>query len=277
MQGNTTTITGSDLAGYKEGIGSEARFDGITSFEAINKTHLVLVDRYNHCLRTVDRTSRRTESFLGLCEHSGLYVNGEVRLNEPTDILLWKNDGISIAFLSEYGNNRVLLLSWDSEQAPTSVYLVPIDFDITHPFSMCLSSDKTFVYITTSSGLQKINTNSTSFEISQPSTSQTASSLAIVDPEEKLLLMTDSSSGSLYVYDEASESVYDLCSANIPCSQLASPQAVFIMKSERNGSDYAAYIGHRHGISRWDFLLQSVKSTPGSADLDHDRNGMFKL
>lgn len=60
-----------DISGYQEGQGRHARFNTISGFAQINATHIVIVDRFNYCLRWLDRSTGQTSVFAGTCQHPG--------------------------------------------------------------------------------------------------------------------------------------------------------------------------------------------------------------
>ena len=56
--GTTTHLIAgnSTQEGYREGVGAEARFYYIRGFAQISEKIVVVADRYNHCLRRLDRS-----------------------------------------------------------------------------------------------------------------------------------------------------------------------------------------------------------------------------
>ena len=52
-------------------MGKHARFNGIFGFTQISATSVIVSDRWNHCLRKVDRLSLATSLFAGNCTVSG--------------------------------------------------------------------------------------------------------------------------------------------------------------------------------------------------------------
>ena len=57
--------------GYKEGICETARFCHITGFVQLNSSTVLIVDSCNHCVRLVDRNSKKTLGFAGECTWPG--------------------------------------------------------------------------------------------------------------------------------------------------------------------------------------------------------------
>lgn len=93
------TVVGSiDSNGYQEGAGVDAKFNEIVSFLQVSKTQIIAVDRSNHCLRSIDRTTLTTSTLAGKCQERG-YANGvgeNARFFEPNDILLNKQNNETV-------------------------------------------------------------------------------------------------------------------------------------------------------------------------------------
>lgn len=88
---NTTSVIAgsSGSSGYQEGVGSSAKFRVIEGIRLWNRTLLLVSDSGNHCLRYVERMSKRTGTFVGLCSSSG-FINGvgtDARLDYPIDLV----------------------------------------------------------------------------------------------------------------------------------------------------------------------------------------------
>lgn len=83
----TTTLVGSSRSGYSEGVGSSANFYYITGFTQINSTSVVVVDRFNHCLRVFDRGVLRTSQFVGTCTISGFTDGISALFNYPMSVV----------------------------------------------------------------------------------------------------------------------------------------------------------------------------------------------
>lgn len=72
----TNTIAGKTAQlGYAEGKGTDAEFNFVTGFFQVNASHIIAVDNWNHCLRSIDRAERSTSPFAGECTNPG-YEDG---------------------------------------------------------------------------------------------------------------------------------------------------------------------------------------------------------
>ena len=87
---NITTLVGSPTeTGYREGVGTEVRFDYIKGFTQVNESMVIASDYFNDCLRKIDLNSLLTTAFAGNCTSSGDQDGWEDALfNGPSSILL---------------------------------------------------------------------------------------------------------------------------------------------------------------------------------------------
>lgn len=101
-------ISGSvEIPGYIEGAALDARFNGITSFLQLNKTHVVIADYFNHCLRLLNRLTNTTSPYVGVCGKPGDVVDGpanQVIFNQPSDVMFDKRDPTKLIILDDYND-----------------------------------------------------------------------------------------------------------------------------------------------------------------------------
>ena len=120
--GTTTHLIAgnSTQGGYREGVGAEARFFYIRGFAQISDKHVVVVDRYNHCLRLIDRTTNNTSVFSGQCESYG-YEDGRPGLfGYPVYVVIDKRDKNQL-FIVDSDNSAVRNVTVNSRVAGTFV------------------------------------------------------------------------------------------------------------------------------------------------------------
>lgn len=138
---------------YREGIGRDARFNIITSFHAINVTHVLVVDSGNHCLRTVDRQTNQTATLFGTCSDLG-DVDGfysKAHFYNPTSLAL--------------GNDRKLYLSDTFNQAIRKIDLTNgkvstfITFRDIKPWMAFIPPQHNMMYFTYLTDLYRISLN----------------------------------------------------------------------------------------------------------------------
>lgn len=104
---SSTTIAGDPSKyGYREGRGSEARFRETIGFVQISNKRVVVADRYNHCLRGINRRTDNTSMFSGLCEKPGYSDGLRGQFNRPWSVIRDNHDASQL-FVSDYGNKAV--------------------------------------------------------------------------------------------------------------------------------------------------------------------------
>ena len=85
----TSPIAGlSESAGYIEGVGANARFSYIRSFIQLSRSHVILTDYGNHCVRCVDRTTNETSTYTGNCTNRGNRDGVNALFYRPASILV---------------------------------------------------------------------------------------------------------------------------------------------------------------------------------------------
>lgn len=85
---NASLIVGSvRQSGYVEGVGAEARFYYITGFTRLNKTRIVVVDYFNHCLRLIAHQAQSTSPLAGECENAGFSDGVESHFFYPRSVI----------------------------------------------------------------------------------------------------------------------------------------------------------------------------------------------
>lgn len=103
-------VAGSPFSGYNEGVGSRARFSTISGFLQIGPNSVVVLDRFNHCVRLIDRDTRNTSTLAGQCSSKGYLDGPAANFNEPYDII--QNTLQENQFLvSDRANNAVRIIS----------------------------------------------------------------------------------------------------------------------------------------------------------------------
>ena len=81
---STSLIAGSATqAGYVEGAGSHARFNNISSFLQLSPNQVLIADIRNHCLRSLNRRTNRTNRHAGNCTHQGKQNGVNALLSHP--------------------------------------------------------------------------------------------------------------------------------------------------------------------------------------------------
>ena len=74
--------------GYVEGVGTEARFYFISSFLQLSTNRVLITDQANHCVRSLDRTTNGTMTFVGSCTNYGNKDGRDALLTQPRKIIV---------------------------------------------------------------------------------------------------------------------------------------------------------------------------------------------
>lgn len=101
---NSVTLIVGSLEGYEDGVGNVAEFNWITGFYQLNKTHVLLSDSVNCCLRLVNRLTNETSSYVGNCTNRG-YEDGvgiSVKFQNPQAMLLDIKNTSRLLLADEY-------------------------------------------------------------------------------------------------------------------------------------------------------------------------------
>ena len=154
-----SAVAGSDSEpGYVEGSADQARFWNIYGITQWTSSLLVVADSANHCLRFVDRVSRRTSRFVGSCGAFG-FVDGtgaNALFNFPYSLLVLKS---SFMLVSDNFNNAIRLVDFDTSAVSTLVR------DISSPKDMVMANCGQQFYISTSHSIALDNLRSGTFTI----------------------------------------------------------------------------------------------------------------
>lgn len=121
---------------------TNSRFHGITGFRQINSTSILAVDKFNHCIRFLDRIDGKTPCAIGRLKKSGSMDGNknEALFNEPYAII----DG---QFRHEYlitdqKNNAIRLYKHAYGELETLQVFVP------KPQNMVFDQNRTYLFVT---------------------------------------------------------------------------------------------------------------------------------
>ena len=107
--------------GYREGVGGKARFSTIIGgFAQISEKHVVVADRYNHCMRLIDRSTNKTSVFSGQCKSRGYEGGSPGQFKYPYFVVIDKQDKNQL-FIADSSNAAVRNVTVNSRVAGTFV------------------------------------------------------------------------------------------------------------------------------------------------------------
>ncbi|BFH69923.1 hypothetical protein J27TS7_26640 [Paenibacillus dendritiformis] len=127
--GRLTTVAGSGLAGWKDGAGSEARFNEPRDVAVAEDGSLYVADALNHVIRRIDgngnvttlnaRSKRIVEYAPGAVAAGGDYADGklsECKFNEPSSLAFTPSGDLVV---SDTGNQRLRLIDLKRKRVTT--------------------------------------------------------------------------------------------------------------------------------------------------------------
>eukprot|EP01013_Petalomonas_cantuscygni_P002288 TRINITY_DN12326_c0_g1_i1.p1 TRINITY_DN12326_c0_g1~~TRINITY_DN12326_c0_g1_i1.p1 ORF type:complete len:1391 (+),score=226.79 TRINITY_DN12326_c0_g1_i1:63-4175(+) len=101
-------IAGNGTAGFADGVGFTARFNTPWGLTVSESGVLLIVDRNNNCIRTLDNTSSVVATIAGICGTPAATVDGPpgtARFNAPSDIVMVASTGA--LYVVEFGGKTI--------------------------------------------------------------------------------------------------------------------------------------------------------------------------
>lgn len=144
-------------SGYKDGNFTTALFRTIWSFEQWNRTHVIVVDHHNHCLRWVDRAKpggNMTSTFAGRCQRMGSidgHVKNETEFYQPTDLVINQKD--KRVFVSDFKLGRLRMIDLFSDV----VYTIYNGGERIYPMGIAFDEKMANIFFTISHGIKSID------------------------------------------------------------------------------------------------------------------------
>ena len=210
-----TSIAGNSSAwGYRDGVDDEALFDVISGFTQITSSTVVVADRNNHCLRQIDRSTRRVSHYAGVCRTSG-YEDGaadQAKFVWPWSVYVNKNNNTNL-LVTDKGNKalrevstitqRVITLMSVAQYSPYAIAWHPRNNSIIYISCYCvvITVDMTSV----SSGY---NTLTGSYCTEDRDDSWLYDIIFLTDAT---LLLADAQYNQLYVYNINTNTSHSIC------------------------------------------------------------------
>ena len=259
----TSLIAGSAIsAGYLEDVGSNARFDVILSFLQLSRSLIVLADHFNHCFRSVDRTTNLTSPYSGSCTNRGDRDGVDALFNSPWSIKQDVKNNTQLLITDFYlGSLKKINVA--------SKHVSTIFKDSSYRLSALLQDPSTGnIYVTFAHGLGLIDHESLSFSVIAGSSSQHGfedgaisqmrfhipGEIAFLCPQN--LLIADSFNHRLRVLDLITNTSSSICSGvgahldgDLSSCQLSLPQSLLTVNDVIFVGEYG-YIRSIHGKYR---------------------------
>jgi len=169
---SVSTIAGSPTSsGYSTSSGTSGRFSSLYGFYQKNRTHVIVADYSNACLRMIDRTNRHNSQFAGTCQSAG-HRNGRVGyayLYCPYQMLLDKTSPTTLIVSqnlasSSYGYLRSIDIN-------TGYAGVLVSSGLNYPRGMMWDENENVLYVTNAYYIAKITWSTKSVQTLTGSTS----------------------------------------------------------------------------------------------------------
>ena len=213
--------------GYVEGIGTNARYDGVSGFVQLNAEEVVVADSGNYCLRLLKRSNGQTSTFAGSCTNQG-NVDGSftsARFERIRDIVY--HTGRNSLFIIDADNRAIRELDIATQTVSTLIQLRPTSF-FGQPARLTLDPSEGNIYFSGSSMLAKVNIATKALTFLTPITSETGfkdgalPTAKINNPSELIflnedtILIADALNQRLRVIDLKTSSISSICKAPPP-------------------------------------------------------------
>lgn len=154
---NISWVAGNvSLSWYAEdNYGTDARFRTIRSFEQWNRTHVIVVDEWNHCLRWVERENdNATSVFAGMCEMMGEKDGSmveEAEFYRPTDIAI--NKAKNFVYVTDFKKGKIRMIDLYSN----FIHTLYNGGNRLYPMGLTLDSSMSNLLVTVSHGIRSID------------------------------------------------------------------------------------------------------------------------
>jgi len=169
---SVSTIAGSpSRGGYSNSPGTSALFGALYGLYQKNRTHVIVADYNNACLRMVDRTNGHISQFAGTCQTRG-HRNGRVGyayLSWPHHMLLDKTDQTTLIVAQNRPSSSYAYLR--SVDISTGDAGVLVSSGLNHPKGMTWDENEDILYVVNNNYIAKITWSTKSVQTLVGSTS----------------------------------------------------------------------------------------------------------
>lgn len=209
-----------NICGYVEGTGSSARFREISGAYQMNRTHVIVSDVGNHCLRLVQRETNRTAPFVGKCGKHGNKDGTDPLFSSPWSINVLSEDP-PVLVVSDRGNNALRAVSLLFGNVST----IPLASQLKFPLFAMLDDSRNALFVSSRYQLNQINLfDYTVDNVTGDGTYGDSDGWfdratfkdvrGIVKLSENVLIVADSSQSKLKVLDLQQKFVTSICAEN---------------------------------------------------------------
>lgn len=276
-----TTSDGTDVSyvvglprneGYKEGIGSVAKFRTIGTFENYNGTHLLIGDYFNHCIRWLNRKTNQTSVFAGRCQVMGTKDASLLNATfyRPRALAINGN----FIYVADFKTHSIRMIDLYTEY----VYTLFSGGELVYPKGLALDGSRNNLLVTVNHGILSYSlkgsdpngtakTNMTEgFNDGTLEQSRWRYPMSITAIMDHVYIVTDNMNQRVRIVDDAKNSVTSICMgkrgrvyANATSCKLFSPTSACLFSS-------TLYIGTKQSIVKIDLdVTAAAPTTPQSA------------
>lgn len=252
---HTTPVVGSDNLGYGEGKGKNASFRWIKSFVSKNRTHIIAVDQYNHCLRYIDLSLSTSFHMIGQCKLSGSYqlvANAtSAMFNQPTEVAVKDSVNSFQFFLADSMNDAIHILLLNLGDVLST--RLDMSVQLNRPEYLLFHSASSHLVVADQSGIWRINSKNSSIAESLISDNNLYD-IQYSTQEPSSLLALSMSFNDIFVIrlDDGNMTSLCQCSNNdewsTVCGLLDKPKMLFNKKVSLARDSYQLYIGQDSSI-----------------------------
>jgi len=152
-----STIAGSPTtSGYSTSSGTSGRFNCLYGFYQKNRTHVIVADYGNACLRMIDRTNGNISQFAGTCQSAG-HRDGRVGyayFYNPRQMLLDKTSPTTLIVSQHRSSSSYAYLR--SIDINTGTAGVLVSSGLNYPLGMSWDESRNILYVANSNYIAKI-------------------------------------------------------------------------------------------------------------------------
>lgn len=256
--GSTTdTIVGSPLSrAYREGTGTDAQFHWITGFIQHSANKVVVADIGNSCLRRVNRTHNRTQTYLGVCTSEGFRNGTSPLFSGPRSIINNHMDNSSV-LLTDRNNNAIWTINIVTDDSQVLVESAALSF----PRGIVQDEQTGDLYITNENGVVKYDYTSGDLRMLSGSSAKGSEDGPLTQAQfdfpreililaEKNLILADRNNHRLRVLDLQNNNTWSICSGvrghkggNFTYCEILRPDSLLVVGE-------TLYVGERGMLSK---------------------------
>ena len=145
-------------SGYVEGVGIVARFNYILSFLQVSTNRVLITDYHNHCVRSLDRITNETLTYVGNCTNSGNKDGTDALITHPVKLIVDIKNPIRL-LLAERGR---IIKSVKVANGNVSYFGSIVDYSV---LNMIQEKDRGDLFVTFEHGVGLLDYHTRAFSV----------------------------------------------------------------------------------------------------------------